>query len=171
MPACSGANAMGRSLEKTCAEIQRSTWSFCARGHHKMLWWTGPPVPKRAQDVPNDVREITALWFHPCQRRGQREGAGQRLFAKVCRPPTFTAPPRSRPPTMRRRRPSTIRASRAAAVLPRFLRSAPYEAWAVDRKRNNGVNYRCLSCGLLAGNRHRNSVLRQQLTPLRVARS
>src|SRR4051794_33262886 len=35
-----------------------------------MLWWAGPPVPRRAQYVPNDVREITALSFDPVNGGG-----------------------------------------------------------------------------------------------------
>src|SRR5436190_12338474 len=142
---------------KPAREIQRSAWSFCALGHHKMLWWTGPPVPSRAQDVPNDVREITALSFDPVNggrsAKAQVRGCSRR-FAN--RRPSRTAPKESST-HMRRRRPSTIRASRAAAVPP-VLRGAPYEGSPVDGKRNNGVNYRWFSCGLPGGNRNGNSV-------------
>src|SRR5580765_2925899 len=92
MPACSGAIAMGFSSE-TVRGTNVPPGRFVPPGDHKMLWSTGPPVPLETQDVPNDVGEITALSFHPCQRRGQREDAGQRPFAKVCTPLPFASRP------------------------------------------------------------------------------
>src|SRR4051812_14800263 len=85
MPACSGANAMG-SPRNCAGPTNVPPGRFVPPCHHKMLWLTGPPAPLETHDVPNDVGVITALSFHLCQRRRQREGAGQRPFAKVCTP-------------------------------------------------------------------------------------
>src|SRR4051812_39858964 len=89
MPACSGANAMGLLLGSCAGQTFRQD-VLCPLGDHDILWSPCPQVLLGAQHVPNDVDEITALSFHPCQRRGQREDAGQRPFAKVCTPATLT---------------------------------------------------------------------------------
>src|SRR5437763_6230353 len=113
-----------------------------------MLWWTGPPVASRAQDVPNDVREITALSFDPVNGGGsakaQVRGCSRRFADR--RPSRWA----SEESSIDHATQTAVHHPRLArcCCAPRSLRVAPYEGWPVCGMMTNGLNILGFVCGL-----------------------